>query len=248
MHQGPFTPESITEDGPPLPLRQAHWDIRARTYESDVRAAPVRSDALAILLSLFPNTANRILDAGTGIGTTALAICQTVGAKAKVFGTDISSEMLGRARRQSGDERIRWVSAQHSQLPFRSRCFDVVTSTFTLHHLPYNEKLQALSEFRRVLRPGGTLLLADEMLPHANITPDQMRDETINAFYSHLPKEEASRRLATYGEWPLTIVQMMALLRQQNLIAACIPHHPLVTVFRAYRVNSRDSDLQPHNG
>ena len=62
-------------------------------------------------------------------------------------------------------------------LSLQSDHFDVVVSSLFMHHLPYDLQLAALREMWRVLRPGGTLLIAEAHVPRAlvgNCSPDCM--------------------------------------------------------------------------
>jgi ubiquinone/menaquinone biosynthesis C-methylase UbiE len=63
--------------------------------------------------------------------------------------------------------RAEYQVASAESLPFEDRSFDVAASRLVLHHLPGDLKLRALVEVRRVLRPGGRLLVADMASPAA---------------------------------------------------------------------------------
>ena len=54
-------------------------------------------------------------------------------------------------------------------LDFPADHFDVVVSSLMLHHLPEDLRVPALSEMRRVLRPGGTLLVAEAQMPRHGV-------------------------------------------------------------------------------
>lgn len=75
-------------------------------------------------------------------------------------GCDISTGMLARhSYEQDGDSQACFAAASAQVLPFRGGSFDIVICTAAFHHFP--APLVALEEVKRVLRPGGTLLLAD---------------------------------------------------------------------------------------
>ena len=63
--------------------------------------------------------------------------------------------------------RAEYQVASAESLPFEDGSFDVAVSRLVLHHLPGDLKLRALREMRRVLRPGGRLLVADMASPAA---------------------------------------------------------------------------------
>ena len=102
----------------------------------------------------------RVLDVGCGTGIFAERIRQAF-PRAEVVGIDLVAGMLtkGEARwhRQSGT--VFPVQADSERLPFDRGTFDVVTCANSFHHYPH--QVRALSEMRRVLRPGGQLVLVD---------------------------------------------------------------------------------------
>ena len=96
-----------------------------------------------------------ILDAACGEGYGAALLA---GQAASVTGVDISAEAIGHARRRYGHlENLSFETADCTRLPFADGAFDQVVSFETLEHLAEQEAL--LAEFRRVLRPGGFLML-----------------------------------------------------------------------------------------
>lgn len=101
----------------------------------------------------------RVLDVATGTGDLALEIERRCPA-AEVVGADFCPEMLAHARRRG---LARTVEADALALPFEAGAFDVVTVAFGLRNLADREA--ALREMRRVLRPGGRLLVLDFSLP-----------------------------------------------------------------------------------
>jgi ubiquinone/menaquinone biosynthesis C-methylase UbiE len=98
---------------------------------------------------------DRVLDIGCGTGELAVRLRQAF-PRMMVVGCDFSAGMLGRAA--SKGNAAHWVQGDACRLPFRDATFDVVTSTEAFHWFPDQDG--ALREFRRVLAPGGRLLLA----------------------------------------------------------------------------------------
>ena len=104
-----------------------------------------------------------VLDVGCGTGSLAIEAKRQVGSAGTVCGTDGSSEMIARAAkkaRKSGFE-IEYESAPAQALPFADGCFDAVLNTLMFHHLPRLSREQCAREMRRVVRPGGRVLVVD---------------------------------------------------------------------------------------
>lgn len=216
---------------PPLAAREQHWNHRAGNYADDVRGAPVRSAALSRLLAIVPLDAKRVLDAGTGTGVTALALRSAI-PHAEICATDISSEMLREARLNQGADSIAWIRANNVELPFPSGRFDLITSSFTLHHLPPLEQMKFLKELRRTTGAGGEILLVDQTRPSRDVGPSEMNQMVVDLFYSHLTVRAGRLRLAGYGEWPLTVDELIS---RAGDVGMDIDHHflhPLVSVFK----------------
>jgi len=101
--------------------------------------------------------AKRILDVGSGAGQLAKHLIKYADADAEVICTDLSPEMLRRARNRLNDPRLQFVVADLSQLPFPDNHFDCVTCGYVLEHLP--EAQLGLAELARVMKPGARMLL-----------------------------------------------------------------------------------------
>lgn len=105
-----------------------------------------------------------VLDAACGTGDLAEAFA-AAGA-GRVTGVDFVGEMLELARRKAARRRRgpgvrppRYVEADVTALPFAPASFDVVSIAFGIRNVA--EPQRALSEFRRVLRPGGRLVVLE---------------------------------------------------------------------------------------
>jgi SAM-dependent methyltransferase len=104
-----------------------------------------------------------LLDLGCGTGTLAMAAGVRVGETGRVVGIDPSARLLARARTKAARRRIpvEFHSAGMQALGLPDQSFDVVTSTFMLHHVPDDLARRGLAEVARVLKPGGRFLLID---------------------------------------------------------------------------------------
>ena len=106
---------------------------------------------------LLPVEPVRVLDVGCGTArhTRDRALRFP---RAEVIGLDVSPGMLAAARRRLGSNAPRLVLADAAAIPLESGSVDLVTSTIAYHWL--RDPAPALAEIRRVLRPGGTFVLA----------------------------------------------------------------------------------------
>jgi len=104
-----------------------------------------------------------VLDVGCGTGSLAIALKAKVGESGEVKGIDASPEMIEQARRKAAKQGAGagFEVALIEELPFPEGRFDLVVSSFMLHHLPDEVKRRGLAEIRRVLKPGGRLLAVD---------------------------------------------------------------------------------------
>ena len=101
----------------------------------------------------------RLLDAGTGAGTLALALAPLVG---EVVGIDLVPELLEAARRDAPTNAT-FVEGDATALPFESFSFDLACSRRTLHHV--NRPELALAELARVAKLGGHVFVDDQIAP-----------------------------------------------------------------------------------
>lgn len=116
----------------------------------------------------FPHAANAIrqgdtvLDIGSGSGTDVLYAALQVGPAGKVYGLDITPAMIAKARaniERAEAKNVEILEGEATSIPLPDRSVDVVTSNGVLNLVP--DKPAAFRAIFRVLKPGGTLQLAD---------------------------------------------------------------------------------------
>ncbi len=104
---------------------------------------------------------SRVLDVAGGTGDLSLAFARKVGKTGQVWLTDINNAMLTHGRDRLCDKGFLLPVAQcdAEKLPFPDDHFDCVTVAFGLRNMTHKDL--ALAEMRRVLRPGGRLLVLE---------------------------------------------------------------------------------------
>ncbi len=102
----------------------------------------------------------RILDVGCGTGVFASRLRAAL-PNVEVFGVDLVAEMLhkGRDRWRLHRDHVFPLQGDSERLPFAAGTFDFVTCSNSFHHYPRQDR--AVLEMRRVLKPGGRLMIVD---------------------------------------------------------------------------------------
>ncbi|MBN1180104.1 MAG: methyltransferase domain-containing protein [Anaerolineae bacterium] len=168
-------------------------------------------DATHTLLEMCQIDETRpILDVGCGAGHTACLIAQKFGAQ--VHGIDISEVMISkaqeRANRMGLTDRVKFRTADAYQLPFEDGCFDVVLIESVLTPLP-GDKVQALREMMRVLRPGG-LIGANESIVAPEVPPEILAAFARHpATYGHFTASTLRESFARAGLQEIQMVEAM---------------------------------------
>jgi demethylmenaquinone methyltransferase / 2-methoxy-6-polyprenyl-1,4-benzoquinol methylase len=107
----------------------------------------------------------KLLDVATGTGQVAQAATRILREPRSVVGLDPSMGMLREARRVHSGPLVR---ARAEAIPLRGESFDMLSMGFALRHVATLET--AFAEYRRVLKPGGRLLLLEVSRPRSAAT------------------------------------------------------------------------------
>lgn len=155
----------------------SHWPMTSSREQFGAHAAKYAASAvhragpsLAVLLDLAaPGPQDLALDVATGTGNTALALAPHV---AHVVGVDLTPAMLAHARGRAVTEGVpnaEFIEGDAEALPFPDGTFALVTSRHAPHHFRHMERF--LAEAFRVLRPGGRLVVADQISASPELQP-----------------------------------------------------------------------------
>ena len=104
---------------------------------------------------------DRILDAGCGSGRLIPVVCDQIGSDGSLVELDFATAMLEIGKGKTNCGNVTFVLGDAQSLPFPDKDFDKVIALALLPHL--DDKAGTLSEFHRVLKPGGLLIIAHQM-------------------------------------------------------------------------------------
>jgi len=102
----------------------------------------------------------QVVDVGAGTGTLAIALA-AARPDVTVTAVDGDEEIIALARDKPGAGSVHLRKGLADDLPLDSASADAIVTSLVMHHLSLDTKRRALSEFARVLRPGGQLHIAD---------------------------------------------------------------------------------------
>lgn len=135
-------------------------DPAARRLEALYRTPDIVAQRRAIGAALALAPGERVLDVGCGPGLLCAEMAGAVGSAGTVVGVDTADSMLRIASQNgTGFGQMSVRSGEATSLPADDAAFDAVVCTQVLEYV--HDVTAALAEFRRVLRPGGRLLLVD---------------------------------------------------------------------------------------
>jgi len=166
---------------------KAFYNKISHVYDllSERSEAPMRKAGLSLLK---PSAGEHVLEIGFGTGHTLISLAKAVGPKGKVSGLDLSDKMAKLAKENLAKsdllDRATIRCGDATQLPDAADKFDGVFMSFTLELFDTPEIPKVLRECKRVLRPGGRIVVV-------GMSKEGRRDPMVNVFewtHKHFPK------------------------------------------------------------
>ena len=158
-----------------------------------------RNDTLlAILRGAFGERPLRILEVGCGTGPSLTYLAQSA-TSYQLFGLDASDTMLAQAAKNSSgyDNRPKLVLGDAGRLPFTNGTFDAMYATRFIHQFPHQTKQQIYEEFRRVVRPGGIVIIEFYARPYhwLRYYLGARKGRSEEAYFHHYPSTREVRAI-----------------------------------------------------
>jgi ubiquinone/menaquinone biosynthesis C-methylase UbiE len=195
------TPWISSVDAPPGPGATANdYDRFAEAYAAENETNLINAYyACPAIVDLAGDVAgHRILDAGCGSGPVAETLRER---GAVVAGFDSSAGMLALARRRLGDSVVLERAELGGSLPFADAGFDDVVASLVLHYL--EDWTTALAELRRVLKPGGRLIVSVNHPFVSQMVAPPGTDYFATRSTSEMWELGGAKHLMTFWERPL---------------------------------------------
>jgi ubiquinone/menaquinone biosynthesis C-methylase UbiE len=167
------------------------------SMEMAYRTPDIESVRAEVVKVLDVRSGEDVLDIGSGPGFLAKDLADCVGSEGSLCGVDVAETMVEAGRRLCAHQP--WVEfriGDAMSLPVPDASFDVVVSTQVYEYVLDLEG--ALSEFGRVLRPGGRGLILDTdwAAPYWSATEPTIRDRIIEAWTEHCAQAAVPMRLS----------------------------------------------------
>jgi SAM-dependent methyltransferase len=167
---------------------ESAWAQRYLRERDDI---PHRVEGFAVLMELLPTAPRRVLDLGTGDGYT-LGLVRSAHPGVEGVGLDFSAEMLGRARDRFAGEADVEIVEHDLDVPLpRLGRFDLVVSSFAIHHCVDGRKPALYGEVFDVLEPGGRFL----NLEHVDSATPELHVEFLAAIGKTSAEDDPSNKL-----------------------------------------------------
>ncbi len=164
----------------------------ALAYLAMADQIPHRADGEAVLLNFVPRSARRVLDLGAGDGR-LLALLRIDRPEAQGVALDFSPTMLEAAEARFGDDPLVDVMAHDLDEPLPEMgTFDVIVSSFAIHHCDDARKQSLYAEIFDLLEPGGVFMNLEHV---ASATP-ALHQRFLDAMGITAEQEDPSNKLA----------------------------------------------------
>ena len=213
---------------------------RVRTYDADMEIMhPLRWKMIEIALEILPfhqTQSLRALDLGVGTGVFSKRFLEKY-PNARVVAIDGATSMLELAKSRLDDfaQRLEWILSDFQTMPAtvtRPDTFDVVISSYALHHLNAQEKLAVLKSVVQAIKAAGWFLNADVVVAEAPDVERRIQEIRVEAVTDRTPAQDKRFRStdttrqfldnleAKEQDQPQTLEKDMRILRESGITNA----------------------------
>jgi ubiquinone/menaquinone biosynthesis C-methylase UbiE len=209
--------------------RHLHWGYFARPVEGEVSDETflVGAEAMTerVCAAAGVRDGQRILEVGCGFGGTIAHMNERL-SSCEIVGLNIDERQVKRARElvtARPTNRVQFVVGDACAIPFEDASFAVVMAVECIFHFPSRRKF--LSEARRVLRPGGKLMVSDFIVNASKF--DEMSDwmdanpDAQGTFFGSMTPAISSETYARLGQ-----ARKLTLIEDDDITVESMPTYP----------------------
>ncbi len=214
--------------------------MRVRTYDADMEIMhPLRGKMIEVALEVLPfqhTRPLRVLDLGVGTGVFSRRVLEEY-PNSTVVAVDGAASMLELAKTRLGElaQRVEWILCDFQTMPgcvTAPETFDVVISSYALHHLTAQEKRAVLKSTIEAIKPGGWFLNADLVVAAAPDVERRIQEIRVKGVTDRAPAKDerfrsrdATRQFLgrleeTEQDMPRTLDDDLRILRESGITHA----------------------------
>jgi ubiquinone/menaquinone biosynthesis C-methylase UbiE len=161
------------------------YDARSWAYSKIVAPREFNNHLMAIEQAEIQR-GETVLEVAVGPGLTILELAKRVGNDTCIYGVDLSTSMLRLSEEklmQAGFQNFELRQADCRELPYEKDTFDVLYNGYMLDLIPLDDLNGVLEEFKRVLKPGGRLILLNMSKKDEQITRSEKLYRSLPAVF-----------------------------------------------------------------
>lgn len=150
-------------------FNEKHFAESASRYDIATRGLSLCRDhswKRKLIASLPDQESPVCVDVACGTGDITFMLAERYG-HGEFIGVDLTSEMVELARRRARHDNARFICGDMCKLPMQDSTVDLITGSYAIRNAP--DLKQALTEFHRVLKPGGALAILDFCKPNSRV-------------------------------------------------------------------------------
>ncbi|KAL4889886.1 S-adenosyl-L-methionine-dependent methyltransferase [Aspergillus ambiguus] len=144
------------------------------------------------------NQGETVLDLGSGGGIDVLLAARKVGPEGKVFGVDMTEDMINLARKNAlsaGVSNAEFIQASISSIPLSDASVNCVISNCVINLVPEKDKPGVFREIFRLLRPGGRVAISDIL------ARQQLPEEVVNNMTLYVGCVAGASQISQYEQY-----------------------------------------------
>jgi len=135
-----------------------------------------------------------VLDVACGTGGFTEMLRGSLQSYGQIVGIDVREDAVAKANQTRPDDSLRFEVMDAAEIAFPDETFDLVSCAFSLHHLP--DPAAVLAEMRRVLKPGGMLVVVE--MYHDHLTEPQKTEILVHHWAAEIDTALGELHRKTY--------------------------------------------------